>query len=116
VSSSQALGTLTIENDGDVDAYPVWVINGPATNVSITVNGIGFEYTESLSSGETITIDARTATVTDDAGTNKYAFLGTAPKLFRIPPGSTNVSIVATGADSNTRINGNFNPRREVIY
>lgn len=116
VSSSQALGSLTIENPGDVDAFPVWTIDGPATSVSITLDGVGFTYGETLVSGNRITIDTRTATVTNAAGVNKYGFLGTAPKLFRIPPGTSTLSIVATGADSNTRINGYFNPRREVIF
>lgn len=116
VSSSQALGSITIENTGDVDAFPTWVIDGPATNVTVTLNGVGFSYTETLVAGDRITIDTKTATVTNAAGTNKYSFLGTAPKLFRIPPGNSTLSVVATGADSNTRINGNFNPRREVIF
>lgn len=116
VSSSQALGSITIENDGDVDAFPVWVIEGPSTSVTITLNGVGFEYTEALEAGDTITVDTKTATVTDAAGVNKYAFLGTAPKLFKIPAGSSTVSIIAEGADSTTRINGNFSPRREVVF
>lgn len=116
VSSSQALGSITIENTGDVDAYPVWVIEGPATDVSVTIGGAGFSYTETLIAGDRITIDTKTATVTNAAGTNKYGFLAAAPKLFRIPPGSATLSIVATGADSNTRISGSFSPRREVIF
>jgi phage-related protein len=116
VSSSQALGSLTIENAGDVDAFPVWVIDGPATNVSITLDGVGFDYTETLALGDRITIDTKTASVTDSEGVNKYGFLGSAPKLFRIPPGTSTLSIVAEGAEAATRISGNFNPRREVIF
>lgn len=116
VSTSQAIGTLAVENTGDVDAYPVWVIDGPSTNVAVTIGGVGFAYTETLVAGDRITIDTRTATVTNASGTNKYSKLGTAPKLFRIPPGTSTLSITATGADTNTRISGYFNPRREVVY
>lgn len=116
VSSSQALGSLTIENTGDVDAFPTWIIRGPATNVAISLNGVGFEYTETLVAGDSITIDTRNATVTDATDANKYGALGVAPKLFLIPPGTSTLSIVAEGADTDTRILGNFSPRREVVY
>lgn len=116
VSSSQALGLITIENPGDVDSFPVYKIEGPATNVAITLNGVGFTYTETLVAGNIITIDTKSATVTNAAGVNKYGFLGTSPKLFRIPPGTSSLSIEATGADASTKISGYFNPRREVIF
>jgi phage-related protein len=115
VSSSQALGLVTIENPGDVDAYPVWTIEGPSTQVEITLNGVGFTYDETLVAADTITVDTKNATVLNGT-TNKYGFLGAAPKLFRIPAGLSEISLVATGADGDTRISGYFKPRREVLY
>jgi hypothetical protein len=116
VASSQALGTINIENPGDVAAFPTWTIQGPCTAVEITLDGVGFTYDETLIAGDTIVISSRAATVVDETGANKYSFLGSAPKLFTIPPGTSSVSITATGADSNTVISGYFNPRREVIF
>lgn len=115
VSSSQALGTVTLENPGDVDSYPVWTLEGPFTQVEITAGGIGFTYEETLVEGESVVIDTKAATVLSGS-TNKYGFLGAAPKLFHIPAGTSEVSLVATGADPATRIAGYFNPRREVLY
>lgn len=116
VQSSQVLGQFVIENAGDVDAFPVWTFAGPSTNVAITLNDVGFTYTETLIAGNTITIDTKTARVTNSAGTNKYAYLGTAPKLFSFPPGQSTISITMTGADANSRVSGYYLPRREVLH
>lgn len=116
VSSSQALGTLTVSNPGDVDAYPVWTVKGPTSSLTISQAGVGFTYSSALTSSDTLTIDTRAGTVRNQAGTNLYGGLAAAPKLFRLPPGSSTVSIVATGATADTRISGYFNPRRELIF
>ena len=116
VASSQAIGSVNIENPGDVEAPVVWIIRGPSTSVSITRNGIGFSYDGELLEDETVTIDVEAGTVVDQDGTNVYANLAAAPKLFYIPAGNSVVDIVATGADSNTRISGFYSPRREVIH
>ena len=116
VAPSQALGSIGVENTGDVASFPTWTIKGPCSSVSITLDGVGFTYDETLTSGQTIVINSKNATVISNTGANKYAFLGNAPKLFTIPPGSSTISITATGADTNTVISGYFNPRREVIF
>lgn len=116
VKSSQALGSVPIENVGDIDSPVTWVIQGPATSVSISLNGVGFSYASSIADGETITIDSELGTVKDSAGSNQYASLGTAPKFFFIPAGTSTVSITAEGADTGTSISGFFRPRREVIH
>lgn len=116
VKSSQALGSVPIENSGDIEAPIVWVIKGPTTSVSISIGGVGFSYTSSIASGDTITIDSEAGTVKDQAGVNKYASLGSAPKFFAIPAGRSIAAITADGADTNTKISGYFRPRREVIH
>jgi phage-related protein len=116
VKSSQVLGTFTVDNPGDVEAYPVWTIEGPSTNVSITQSSIGWTYTETLVGGNLITVNTQNATVANSAGTNKYAFLGSAPKLFAIPAGSSSLSVVMTGTSSASKVSGFFRPRREVLF
>lgn len=116
VKSSQALGSVPVDNPGDVPSLPTWIITGPATSVSITLNGVGFDYASSIASGEVITIDTESGLVRDASNVNKYASLGAAPKFFAIPSGSSVISITATGADSDTKISGFFKPRREVIH
>jgi hypothetical protein len=116
VQSSQVLGTFTVDNPGDVPAFPVWTLEGPATNVAVSSSGIGWTYTETLAGGDKITVNTGTATVKNAAGTNKYAYLGTAPKLFAIPAGESTLSIVVTGTSTASKVSGYFNPRREVLF
>ena len=116
LSGQYGFGNVTLVNPGDVVAYPTWVITGPCDSVSITENGVGFTYTEPVAVGESITIDTLTGVVTDQNGENKYANLGSAPKLFTIKPGTQTVTIAAPGAVEATVIAGNFKPRREVIH
>ena len=116
VKTSQAFGNISITNDGDVDAPMVWTIQGPSTNASFSLNGVGFSFTQTLTSADTITIDCEAGTVTDQTGANRYAGLSSAPKLFNIPPGDAVLSINVTGATSATKVRGYFSPRREVLH
>ncbi len=116
LSGQYGFGDVTLTNPGDVSAYPVWTITGPANSVSITANGIGFTYNEVIPAGDQIVIDTFNGTVTDQNGLNKYGNLAAAPKLFAIKPGTQTVTIAAPGADATTIIAGNFKPRREVLH
>lgn len=117
VSSSQAIGTVTVANTtGDVPSFPVYTIYGPLTTLSVTTGSTGFTYSAAIASGETITIDTAAGTVVDQAGVNKYSNLAAAPKLFAIPPGTTTITVNGTGATSATQISCTYYPRREVLH
>lgn len=117
VKTDSVIGAFTIENPGDVDAYPVWSIEGKSTLTSLSLNGVGFTYTENMATATgKRTINTRTASVVDASSTNLYAYLGTAPKLFAMPPGLSTISLSIAGADSTTRLSGYFQPRREVLH
>ena len=117
VKTSQAFGTVTVSNDGDVDAPAIWVVKGPSTLLTIQKSdGTGFTYTTSMSSSDTITIDCEKGTVVDQNGVNKYSGLGSAPKLFSLPPGNTTMTITVSGATGDSKVLGYFMPRREVLH
>jgi phage-related protein len=116
VSSSQALGTVNVNNTADVDVYPVWTIRGPLTGLQITNGTQAFKFNTVVAAGETITVDTEAGTVVDQAGTNRYAILSTAPKLFPFPPGNTVIDVVGTDATSATRIACNYALRYEVVH
>lgn len=119
VSSSQALGVLSVENSGDVESFPVWQFRGPSSTVTITdVNtGKAFLYDALIETGDTVIIDTLKGTVIDKlTGANLYANLGPSPKLFPIASGISSVNIVATDADSNTLISLAYQPRKEVVH
>ena len=116
VSSGQALGTILVDNTGDVETPVSWRIDGPASSVSVQLNGTGFEFENDLLAGEAILINTELGTVLTQTGANAYGGLGPAPKLFDLPAGSAVINITATGANSSTKISGSFNPRREVLH
>lgn len=117
LTASQTIGTVTVNNStGDVPSYPVWQIYGPVQNLSISNGSAGFTYTVPVANGEIITIDTAAGTVKDQAGNNKYANLGTAPKLFQIPPGTTAIQVNGTNVDANTKVTCTYYPRREVLH
>lgn len=117
VKTSQAFGSVTVYNDGDVDAPAKWIVNGPSTLLTIQKSdGTGFTYTTAMLSTDTLYIDCEAGTVVDQNGVNKYAGLGSAPKLFSLPPGSSTLTITVSGASSATKVRGQFMPRREVLH
>ena len=116
VKTSQAFGSVTVNNTGDVNAPAVWNLKGPSTLATFTLNGVGFTFTDTLSASETITIDCEAGTVIDQTGANRYSGLGTAPKLFSVPPGLQTLTISVTGATSATKVTGYFASRREVLH
>ena len=116
LTGGAGFGDVTLNNPGDVLAYPVWSLQGPADSVTVTLAGVGFVYDAPIAADETITIDTFIGTVVDQDGVNKYANLGPAPKLFALRPGLQTATIEAPGATFDTVISGYFKPRREVIH
>ena len=116
VSSSQALGVVTVNNTGDVEAYPIWNILGPVEDLVISNGTQSFGLNVAVAAGETITVNTETGTVIDDIGANRYANLNPAPKLFSLLPGITSVSVNGINADANTRITCSYALRYEVIH
>ena len=116
VSSSQALGVVTVNNTGDVAAYPVWTVLGPVTGLTISNGSQSFGFNAPVLPGQTITIDTETGLVTDDSATNRYALLNSAPKLFALQPGLTAISVLGTEATSSTRITCSYSLRYEVVH
>jgi hypothetical protein len=115
VSSSSQLGTVTVVNAGDVAAYPVWQITGPVRNVLISNGTQSFGF-DQLFSGEVITINTQTGSVTDDGGNNVYYRLSPAPKLFLLPPGTTGLTVTGIDTDLNFNVTLTYSPRYEVIH
>jgi hypothetical protein len=117
IIGSQAIGEIEIENVGDVESFPFWIFSGPADSVEVTSqSGLVFSYDSVIELGESIFVNTENGTVVDQDGVNKYSSLGVSPKLFTLPPGNSVVSVVATGADSNTVISLNYQPRKEIVH
>lgn len=106
LTSDTVLGRQVITNDGDLDAYPVFTVAGPANSVTITNDTTGerIAYEAALLAGEVLTIDTRpfVKTVTREDGSNRYASLSLDSVLFSLPPGSSTVLLDVPGSTVDT--------------
>lgn len=116
LTSSQVFGVITVDNQGDVPAYPIWYLRGPLSDITITNGTQSFSLEENILDGETITINTETGEVTDDLGNNRYNILAPAPKLFRIPPGVSSVSINAVAGTTAAEARLEYSPLFEVVH
>jgi hypothetical protein len=117
LTSSQVLGSVLINNPGDVESDVRWEITGPGGPFVATCStGERFTIRDVLGPGEQRIIDTKTATVVDETGANQYSGLGPAPKLFKLPDGKSTVLITLDGATDASSVIGRFYARREVVY
>lgn len=114
VSSSTTLGVVNVDNQGDVNAYPVWEFTGPITSLVATDGTYSFGFA-SVPAGETYTVDTKAGTVKDSSGANKYSMLSSAPKLFTLPPGPSTVSVRGFG-DAGYSVTLSYSPQFEVVH
>lgn len=118
LSSSQTIGSFQITNPGDIDAFPIWRVKGPGDSFQATraIDGASFTYSSAFLITDVITINTKTKKVTDQTGANKYGSLPGAPKLFSIPAGISNISVLIPNATADTQVDMSFYPRREMIF
>lgn len=116
VSSSQTLGVVTVNNEGDVAIQPRWTIRGPISNLVISNGTWSFGFTEPILGGVTYTVDTATGEVLDDEGENIYHKLSTAPKLFGLEPGVSDITVNGIDSSPDTQITCYYAPRYEVIH
>lgn len=115
VGNSQVLGAVTVDNDGDDDAFPVWTITGPATSVSLTnvTTGQVLVMNRTITIGDTIVIDTRERQQTAllNGTTNLWGDLSDASTLWALEPGLNDLTLTVTGSTSNTRVRMTYQPR-----
>lgn len=112
-SASRVTGELELVNPGDADAYGLWTLTGPGGPwvVKSLTDDIGFEFRGKLQPGEVVVIDTDGKTVTAPDGTNRYAELGPAPKLWPIPPGRSRAQVAVEESTGATNVTLSFRPR-----
>lgn len=101
LSSSSAFGNASIPNPGDVEAFPVWTVEGPLEEIELGIGDRVIEVPFEVSDGETLVIDTdpRNVTATLD-GVDVTEDLGFQP-LAPIPPSeSAELHVQATGTGS----------------
>lgn len=106
LGTSSVLSSFSIDNLGDVEAYPVFVIQGPGSGIVLTNNTTGkkIDLTAngglSLLSTDTLTIDTQARTVTKQDGTSQYNHLTFASALWALAQGINSISVTMAGTTS----------------
>lgn len=118
LSSSQTIGSVEVNNPGDIDAFPIWTVQGPGDSFTATraIDGASFFFDEQILDTEIITFNAKTKLVVDQLGDNRYGDMPGAPVLFSVPPGTSTINILVPNADSDTKVDMSFYPRRELLF
>jgi len=115
-----ASNTVTLTNDGDIEAWPIWTITGPLQSLTVTgPDGSCWELpplpggSPVLASGRTLTVDTRPGykSLLDDQGTNYYRLLAPAPALWPVPPGTSTATILADAGSGTPSVSMSLNPR-----
>jgi len=110
------LTDVSLVNNGDIETPVILEITGPVDTVQFTNSNGSILYEDIISSGQVITINCETATVSNAFGVNKYSSLGTAPKMITIPRGTTTLQIDTTGTVTGASIVISYYERRELIF
>ena len=103
VFQTQNTGTVFVNNDGNVAAYPILTLTGLLTNPVIRNVDTGeyFQLTYTSQVGDSIVIDMRERTVTLNGATSLITRVAAGSSWWTLQPGSTQVAI-NTGASSDT--------------
>jgi hypothetical protein len=115
VIGSAIFSDATINNTGDVEAWPVWTIVGPGGSLVLQNLGTGARIlsTTTLLAGESLVIDTRPGhkTVIRNDGTNAFATLDAASEFWPLARGSNSLRIQLDGGNDDTRIELSFQTR-----
>lgn len=102
LSSSAVFADISINNSGDVETWPEWIITGPGENIVLrnmsTDQVMNLEV--SLDVGETITIDTKpyAKTVTKNDGINLFYTLTDESSLWALQEGDNSIQIEMANA------------------
>lgn len=97
VTADTIIGSQTIQNDGDLPAYPVFTVAGPASSFTLTNNTTGerIRYEAAVAAGEVLVIDTRPfrKSVLRSDGTNLYVNLSLDSTLWALVRGPNAVTL-----------------------
>jgi hypothetical protein len=116
VSAGLTLGDSTINNPGDVYAWPTWTVTGPMTALtgSNVTTGYEFVLTYALAAGEQLTITTDRPMVRGPAGQNLASALNWPNAyLWGLQPGDNDVIFSLSGGSTGSQIQLSFRPRYE---
>lgn len=102
LSSSTVFGDVIVDNTGDVEAWPVWLVTGPGSDLVLrnVTTGYVIDLPITLAAGESLTIDTRPGerTVLKQDGTNLFPNLTDDSALWPLIEGDNRIQIEFSAA------------------
>lgn len=105
LAASELAVDSSVDNTGDVKAWPVWTVNGPGSGIKLSNLSTGkYVWLSSLAlaAGQTLVVDTRPGakTVVVDGTTNVYSSLSVDSSLWEFETGVNIVRLEMSGADN----------------
>jgi phage-related protein len=114
-ASSVFVNDTSINNPGDLEAWPVWTIEGPGSNIVFTniTTSQSLTLNTAVSSGQSVTIDTRPGakTVLDDDGNSLFPLMTPTSTLFPLTRGDNHIQISMDSTSTTSAIRLAFRPR-----
>lgn len=121
LSSSTVFADTSIDNKGDVEAWPEWIITGPGEGIVLRnlTTGEVLELTHpdaKLEAGESIIINTnprppKEKTVTKSDGSNWFYTLSDQSSLWGLQPGTNSIRLEMANATEGSSIQLSYRPR-----
>jgi phage-related protein len=105
LAASELAVDSSVDNTGDVQAWPVWTVTGPGSGIKLTNQTSGrFTWFPSLAlvAGQTLVVDTRPGakSVIVDGVTNVYSSLSVDSSLWSFMTGVNGIRLEMSGADN----------------
>lgn len=105
---SQVFASPIIDNTGDVEAWPVWTVRGPMSDLVLANDTTGESLTlaHTVAANHTVIIDTRQSVKSAELnGTvNLYPYLDRSSSLWALQPGENELSVEVGGATVDTLV------------
>ncbi|WP_141434381.1 phage tail domain-containing protein [Bacillus sp. 03113] len=115
LASSTVFADTTIDNTGDVETWPEWIITGPGENIILRnmTTGEVLEMTIKLEAWESITIDTKPfiKTIIRNDGTNLYYTLTDESSLWALQDGQNSIRIEMSDVTDDSKVQLSYKNR-----
>lgn len=118
LSHSAIFAAETVNNIGDVEAWPVWTFDGPGTDIAIynlTTNK-KLQLTITVAAGKSITIDTRPGvkSIVDESGNRLMSTLISGSAFFPLAVGNNSIRVEYSGTSTGAAAGMTFEARYET--
>lgn len=114
VSASWSSGSMTLVDDGNAPASPVFTVTGPTNGFTLSMGSESVQYVGIVEYDQQITLDFEHGTVRDNRGNNCYQYISPFPEFFKIPALGGTVTF-APDLSSDAYVTGYGTPRRNHV-